>query len=311
MVFTHAQNSLDLAGYFHPEPNYFHTRQRLNYLTERYLAPNVLTERLTDLPSQFVNPHQRPWERFSWKTISPEQIVGVDPKLFIGLISSSAEVEAPIRAYAEISRDYLQTIHPEMTRFVSGSYDKTGRLVEVGVWEKEERQHTPIFCKIYQQLTGEKLVPHSNSITELPTVSSPSEALYRHAVRRITTEWSAVSVYLWLMAHSTGALQQAIAQPLQDEVNHLAKFWGMTRWGFGDSASQRMVAMMSQLLNMFDHHKSDRSDSQAIVNFSNMQYGAELVYIFTRVLRQVCSWNAHLQPALLEGLFGQQPAVAA
>ena len=302
-------STLDLAGYCDPTPNYFQIRQRVNYLSERYLSPDVLSERLSDLPKQFVEPQQRPWEKFDWKAISVDQIVGVDPQLFISLIAASAEVEAPIRDYAQISREYLQAIHPEMTRFISGSYDESGQLIEVGIWEKEERQHAPIFCRIYRQLTGEKLNPHENSITELPPVETPGEALYRPAIRRITTEWSAVSLYLWLMTHSTGALQQALAQPLQDEVNHLAKFWGMTRWGFADHTPHRIVAMTAQLSNMFGHHEGDRSTSTDILQLGNFSYGIELSYTYTRVLRQLCKWNAHLQPELLQALFGHRPVL--
>ncbi|NEO82850.1 MAG: hypothetical protein F6J87_01110 [Spirulina sp. SIO3F2] len=301
------QPTLDLAGYYHPQPNYFHTKQRLKYLAESYLAPQVLTQRLQDLPQQFEQPHQRPWERFDWQAISPEQIVGVDRELFASLIAASAEVEAPIRDYAQISRDYLQQVHPEMSRFISGSYDAEGKLIEVGVWEKEERQHAPTFCKLYQQLVGEPFTPHSNTITTLEPEIDLGEDLYRHAIRRITTEWSAVSLYLWLMAHSTGALQQAIAQPMQDEVNHLAKFWGMTRWGFADQTFNRLVGMTAQFVQMFDHHQGDRTTSSEILQIGNLRYGAELAYIFTRVLRQICDWNKHLQPEILEGLFGLRP----
>lgn len=308
---VHPKPTLDLAGYCHPQPNYFHTKQRLKYLAESYLAPQVLTQRLQDLPQQFEQPRQRPWERFDWRAISAEQIVGVERDLFASLIAASAEVEAPIRDYAQISRAYLQAVHPQMSRFISGSYDDEGKRIEVGVWEKEERQHAPTFCKLYQQLVGERFTPHSNTITTLEPETDPGEDLYRHAIRRITTEWSAVSLYLWLMAHSTGALQQAIAQPLQDEVNHLAKFWGMTRWGFADQTFNRLVGMTAQFVQMFDHHQGDRTTSSEILQIGNLRYGAELTYIFTRVLRQMCDWNKHLQPEILQGLFGRQPRLQA
>lgn len=301
--------ALDLAGYCHPEPTYFQTRQRFNYLVDRYLSPNVLSDRLTDLPAQFKNPHQRLWERCDWKAISSEQIVGVDPAFFISLIVASAEVEAPVRTYAETTRGYLESVHPDMTRFISGSYNEAGELIEVGIWEKEERQHSPIFCRLYQQLTGEKLTPKENSVAALSHEASPTEALYTHAIRRITTEWSAVSLYLWLMAHSTGALQQAIAQPLQDEVNHLAKFWGMTRWGFGDHTPNRLMNMTAQLSDMFGHHEGERSTSGDILQLGYLQYGIELSYGFTRVLRQLCKWNTNLQPTLLVALFGVRPVL--
>jgi hypothetical protein len=57
-------------------------------------------------------------------------------------------------------------------------------------------------------------------------------------------------MYIWLMAHSTGALQMAISQPLQDEVNHLAKFWGIARWSFGNSALSNAIATTKQLLQL-------------------------------------------------------------
>ena len=143
-------STLDLAGYCDPTPNYFQIRQRVNYLSERYLSPDVLSDRLSDLPKQFVEPQQRPWEKFDWKAISVDQIVGVDPQLFISLIAASAEVEAPIRDYAQISREYLQAIHPEMTRFISGSYDESGQLIEVGILENEERQ--PCTAMLFAEL---------------------------------------------------------------------------------------------------------------------------------------------------------------
>ncbi|MEL7316491.1 MAG: hypothetical protein AAFN08_16335, partial [Cyanobacteria bacterium J06559_3] len=310
-LFTSPHDSLDLAGYCHPDPNYFHTRQRLNYLVDHYLCPTVLTERLTDLPRQFVEPRPRLWDRCDWNAIAADQIIGIEPDLFIRLIASSAEIEVPIRAYAELSRDHLQTIHPAMMRFVSGICDETGNLIEVGVWEKEERQHAPIFCRIYQRLVGKRLWPKANSITELSPEQAAANTLYRHAIRRITTEWSAVSMYLWLMAHSTGALQRAIAQPLQDEVNHLAKFWGMTRWGFADPPLPRLINMVTQFATMMSHHQGDRTDSDRILQIENLRYGAELAYIFARVLRQMCDWDAHLQPDLLAALFGRCPMLKA
>lgn len=257
------------------------------------------------MPQQFITPKQRAWEKLDWNAVNPEQIIGVDTNLFISIIAASAEIEAPIRSYAEISRNYLENIHPGMSSFVGGKYDKNGQLIEIGVWEKEERQHGPIFARLYQQLVGKKLQVKANSIKELPQSSNSLKNLYKHAIRRITTEWSAVSMYLWLMAHSTGALQQAIAQPLQDEVNHLAKFWGMTRWGFGDFTLQRSAKMIKQFFNMFEHHQGDRTTSNNIIQLNNLYYGVELIYVLARVLRQLSDWDVNLQKPLLQTLFGE------
>ncbi|MGB0564194.1 MAG: hypothetical protein ACPGVO_20690 [Spirulinaceae cyanobacterium] len=298
---------LDLAGYCHPTPKYLQTRARLNYLIERYLSLDILSDRLIDLPSQFANPRQRPWQPIAWREICQEQIVGVEPEFFLGLIAAVVEIELPIRGYSRESWQYFQQAHPQFARFVGGVWDETGNVVEVGIWEKEERQHAPAFRKIYQELTGQKLTPVANTVTGFQPQGDHRTQLYNHAVGRIATEWSAISAYLWLMAHSTGALQQAIAQPLQDEVNHLAKFWGIARWGFGDSAVTRTTQATGALLRLLLHHRGERTHSETVFQGIHPRHLIELGFIFPRVMRQMWRWNAHLQTDALAALFGTPP----
>ena len=59
---------------------------------------------------------------------------------------------------------------------------------------------------------------------------NPDQDLYKHGLHRVTTEYSAVCLYIWLMSHATGTTQQVLAELLQDEVNHLTRFWGMGMW---------------------------------------------------------------------------------
>ena len=302
-----SQTHFDLAGPIDANPGYLQIRDRLNHLIARYLAPEILSHHLNDLPQQFTQPKPRPWGSINWKAIGPDQIIGIDPQLFLGVVASSVEIEAPIRAYSLISRQYLAELHPAITHFLSGCYDSEGKLIEMGVWEKEERQHAPAFRKIYQQLAGEDSTPIPNSIVELPSRGSLVKDAYRHSLRRITTEWSAVAVYLWLMAHSTGALQAAIAEPLQDEVNHLAKFWGISRWGFQDSLPLRCAGMTRQFSSLFGHHRDDRSKSDAIFNMRNLSYGPELGFAYLRILNQICHWHRTLNNTLLYDLFGPRP----
>ncbi len=301
----------DLAGYCDCEPSYAQIRSRLQYLLDSYLSPHILSQRLIDLPQQFTQPQPRPWETINWQAINPDQIIGIDPQLFLSVIAASVEIEAPIRAYSQLSRQYLAEIHPAMTHFLGGCYNNEGKLIEMGVWEKEERQHAPAFRKIYRQLTGEDSAPQPNSIVQLPSSGSPVTDAYRHSLRRMTTEWSAVAVYLWLMAHSTGALQQAIAQPLQDEVNHLAKFWGISRWGFQDTLSHRCTGMVMQSAHMFDHHRGDRTAGSQVFSLRNLGYGPELGFAYWQVLRRLCRWHQHLSQGMLQELFGERPQLAA
>lgn len=305
-----SRQQIDLAGYCYRNPKYKQTRARINYLIDRYLSLDILSDRLIDLPTQFHNPHQKPWESIDWKAIDPSQIIGVEPELFLGLIASAVEIEMPIRSYSRESWQYLYQAHPQLARFVGGVWDETGKVVEVGIWEKEERQHAPAFSKIYQQLTGEKLEPLAHTPKGYLTNGNYIAEIYHHAVGRIATEWSAISVYLWLMAHSTGALQMAIAQPLQDEVNHLAKFWGIARWGFNDSAVTRTTKAAAILLEISMQHQKQRTASKDIlkVKVSSLTYGLEFGFIFLRVMRQMWRWNFHLQGDALEGLFGTLPA---
>ena len=301
------QQQIDLAGYCYRTPKYKQTRARINYLIDRYLSLDILSDRLIDLPTQFHNPHQRPWQPIDWKAINPSQIIGVEPELFLSLIASAVEIEIPIRSYSRESWEYLYKAHPQLARFVGGVWDETGKVVEVGIWEKEERQHAPAFSKIYQQLTGEKLEIVANTVIGYQPQGNYKAEVYHHAVARIATEWSAISVYLWLMAHSTGALQMAIAQPLQDEVNHLAKFWGIARWGFGDSAVTRTAKAAAFLLQMLFHHKGERTASSDVLQVSSLTYTVELSFLFFRVMQQMWRWNFHLQEDALEGLFGTLP----
>lgn len=299
------ESKIDLAGYCHLHPRYLQTRARINYLVERYLSLDILSEQLLDLPLQFESPHQRIWQRINWKAIDINQIVGIDPKLFLFVLVGAIEIETPIRDYSQESWNYLQGVHPQMAHFMGGLRDENSEVVEVSIWEKEERQHAPVFSKIYQQLTGEKLQPKPNSVKDYYPTDNPIIEVYKHAVSRISTEWGAVSVYLWLMAHSTGDLQNAIAQPLQDEIGHLAKFWGFTCWAFSDNMSARMSSATGQLMGLFKHHRSERTTSNDILQRNSLVHAAELAFTFTRIMAQMYRWNGNLKTDHLELLFGK------
>lgn len=300
-------NPIDLAGYQYPHPHYLQIRARINRLIKRYFSLEVLSDRLADLPTQFENPHQRPWEPINWQAVNRNQIIGIEPELFLKVLAGAAEIETPIRAYAKESWDYLQAIHPEMARFVGGKFAEDGSTLEVGVWEKEERQHAPVFSKIYQQLTGEKIKPKPNTVQGYQSSGNLQKDLYKHALSRMATEWSATSVYLWLMAHSTGELQKAIAQPLQDEVNHLAKFWGLARWAFGDSFLTRLKGTSKNLIELLKHHQGERTHGDDILKLEYAVYAVELTFTFARLMVKLRRWNAQLTPDYLESLFGPSP----
>jgi hypothetical protein len=306
-VESKTESKIDLAGYCHSHPHYLQTRARINYLIERYLSLNILSEQLQDLPLQFEAPHQRAWQRINWKAINPNQIVGIDPKLFLFVLVGAVEIEAPVRDYSRESWNYFQGVHPQMAHFMGGMRNEASEVVEVSIWEKEERQHAPVFSQIYKQLTGLKLQPKPNSVKDYYPTENPITEIYKHTVSRISTEWSAASVYLWLMAHSTGELQNAIAQPLQDEIGHLAKFWGFACWAFSDSFIARTSNATSQLMGLLKHHRGERSHSNDILQRNTLVHAAELAFTFTRIMSQMYRWNGNLKTDHLELLFGESP----
>jgi hypothetical protein len=297
----------DLAGYCPKNPSYLQTRARVNRLIDRYLTIAILSDRLSDLPYQFIMPCTRPWEPINWQRISANQVIGIDPALFAMMIAGATEIEAPIREYSQESWNYLKAVHPQMAFFVGGDWDQTGAVKTMGVWEKEERQHAPAFRKIYQQLTGEKLQPKPNSVAGYQPNGDPWNAVYHHTLSRITTEWSAAAVYLWLMAHSTGELQQAIAQPLQDEVNHLAKFWGFNRWAFAESFFTQMKGSTHNLVNLLKHHQGERTHSEDLTGTEQLNHAIELTFTLMRVMVRLRAWNKELSPSFLTYLFGISP----
>jgi hypothetical protein len=297
--------AIDLAGTYTQSSNYLKTRSRINTLIDRYLAVDILSDRLTDLPTQFTHPHVRHWEPIEWNKIDRSQIVGIDPDLFLLVIAGATEIEAPIRAYSQESWEYLQAVHPQMAYFMGGEQSEDGRIISLGIWEKEERQHAPTFSKIYHLLSGEKIVPKPNTVKGYQAHNSAMAAVYHHTLSRISTEWGAVSVYLWLMAHSTGALQIAIAQPLQDEVNHLAKFWGFSRWAFGESYFNHLIGSTANLIQLLQHHQGERSSSSEIGGKTNIINGVELIFTFMRVMVRLRTWNRDLNDGFLNHLLGK------
>jgi hypothetical protein len=299
----------DLAGYCPENPNYLQIRARMNRLINRYLSIEILSHRLSDLPTQFTQPHTRIWEPIDWKSISRNQIIGVDPDLFIMLVAGATEIETPIREYSQESWNYMKSLHPQMAYFMGGEQNPDGSIAALGVWEKEERQHAPTFKKIYRQLTGEKLQTKPNSVSGYQASDSALADVYRHTLSRISTEWGATSVYLWLMAHSTGALQQALAQPLQDEVNHLAKFWGFCRWAFDGTYLKQLKGSAQNLIGLMNHHQDERTHSGNMLGVATTVDAVELAFMFSRVMVRLHAWNRELSNSFLNHLFDTRSCV--
>jgi len=316
----------DLAGQVYPHLKISHMRKRLKNLINKYLTQEILTSHLEDLPIQIKNPQPRPWGAIHWDTINSEQVIGIELELFLSIIVGAIDTETPIRGYTHTSRQYLEPVHREFARFVGGVMNLDGTISELGLWEKEERQHAPALIKIYKQLTGNQpsLSPHIPR--NYRPSGNPQYDLYRHGLHRVITEYSAVCLYLWLMVHTTGTLQQVLGELLQDEINHMIKFWGFGLWLFPETCLSWLKPILTQKPTPVSHKvnfsqthspSTDVEPSNHIIKtFSRMMgvlnwhrwswtHKLELSYTFMSVSHRLWCWKETLTKEYLQQLFGK------
>lgn len=331
----------DLAGRVYPQPHCLQTRSRIDLLIDRYLSLANLSDRLADLPAQFANPQPRTWQAIYWHDINPSQIVGLRVEVFLAVLIGAMTVETPIRSYSQVSWHYLSHFHAPMASFVGGYFAEDGSIIEPGLWEKEERRHSPALAKIYKHLTGEQLIVKSIQVKPYQPSQNPHADMYRHGLHRVATEYGATCLYLWLMAHSTGALQQVLEEILLDEINHMTKFFGFGVWAFHSSDRNQFKSSLMGILSRYGYRRSP-SDLQTDRQIHKTSYGRlaalcvppalelvrtfgrvmdlvnwktwhpisklELTYTFVCVLRQLLRWRSGLTSAYLQKLFGNPPA---
>ena len=304
----------DLAGEVCFLPTFLQTKTRIHNLVNVYLTVDILYDRLEDLPEQFLNPQPRPWQPIIWQKIDPEQILDFDLEVFLNIIRGALETEAPIRGYTQTSRQYLESIHPAMARFVGGVVAKDNSLSELGLWEKEERRHTPALSKVYRQLTEQPIVFHSPKPKTYQPSNNPQMDLYRHGIHRIATEYCAVCLYLWLMARTTGTLQQVLGELLQDEINHMTKFWGFGRWLYGDSqlgSLQNLVKNSHDARRHINTNKTLKHLTATVVHMMQVLHWKswsfnrqiELIYTLVFVWQRMRFWSNSLSSEYLTVLF--------
>ena len=299
------QPMMDLAGEVCFRPNFFQTKKRINYLIDRYLSYEVLCDRLEDLPQQFSNPQPRQWSTIKWEDIHPAQVIGLELDIFLSILKGALDTEAPTRDYTQTSRQYLEPIHPSMAKFVGGMVDENEAIVELGLWEKEERQHTPALTKLYQQLGGQKITPSAKKAKCYQAWSNPYQDLYKHGLHRVMTEYGAACVYLWLMSHTTGTTQQVLGELLQDEINHLTKFWGMGMWLYPDGVKHLIRYLLSQIHTILpvSYETTIKSQANITSTFQRMMsvlnwqawsilHQGELIYTFIWILKRMGNWSS-------------------
>jgi hypothetical protein len=242
----------------------------------------------------------------------------MDAVTFCAILAGAIDTEAPIRGYTQSSRQYLAHHHRAMAQYVGGQVDAAGRVVTVGLWEREEKRHTPTLIKLHRQLSGQKptVVPHS--ARPYRPSGHPRQDLYRHGLHRIATEYGATALYLWLMAHCTGATRQVLAQLLIDEISHTVRFWGYGRWAYPETSLAAMGHTLAIALVEKIHRPSTQGSllhtlrrMQGELAWSQWRWHHRLTFLYTldQVMRRLWQWSATLSPADLNDLFGPPPEV--
>jgi hypothetical protein len=282
---------------------------RIKALISRYLNRDILNDRLSELPQQFHKIQPRRWERIDWQSINNTQIIDIETKLFLAIIKGSIDTEAPIRDYTHTSRQYLDRVHPQMAAYVGGKIDADGNRQCLGLWELEERRHTPALMAIYRQLSGEEIQPAPKPARPYQPHRSPRADLYRHGLHRISTEYGATCLYLWLMAHSTGTLQQVLGELVCDEVNHLIKFWGFGVWLYPYPKGWRFLYGCQQLWPRSTGNNFGKTYRQmmSVMHWHEWEFShkCEIVIILYLVLQRLLAWHDRLDRSELEQLFGE------
>ncbi|PZV09965.1 MAG: hypothetical protein DCF32_00920 [Leptolyngbya sp.] len=306
----------DLAGVWTPAIGFNQARRRIKALTQRYVTVEHLGDRLADLPHQFRHPQPRRWNSVNWAAISPAQVNGIALDTFCAILLGTINTEAPIRGYTQASRQYLEHFYPQMAEFVGGTVDTAG-VIRPGLWEREEKRHTPVLTMLYHRLSGERPHPVPHSARPYTPRENPRTDLYRHGLHRIATEYGAACLYLWMMAYTTGPLQAALGELLIDEINHMTKFWGFGRWAYPNSGLGMMVGTLThamvkkwrqpQLQGSLIHTLRRMTAELAWEQWS-LSHRLTFLYAFDQVMRVLWQWERSLTPAYLTELFGPHPA---
>jgi hypothetical protein len=282
--------------------------QRLHRLINQHFSPATLCDRLEDLPQQFAQPRPRPWPLIAWSEITPEQVIGIDLEVFLAILKGAIETEMPIRDYTQASRQYLEQLHPAMAKFVGGEVSVNGQLLSPGLWEREERRHTPALTKIYTQLAGVELFPTPHNARPYRADIAPRTDLYRHGLHRVATEYGAACLYLWLMAHSTGPLQAVLGELTTDEVNHMTKFLGFGIWFFPEFSLGQAIAILLKPSRHPSHLLRTLQRMTATLNWPGWSISNKLSFAFTccTVLHRLWGWSQTLSPEYLESVFKER-----
>ncbi len=288
--------------------------QRLHQAIADHLSLDQLNHSLAALPAQFDQPAARPWRKIDWRSIDTSQIQGIEVEVFLAILQGSMDTEAPIRGYTQVSRQYLAQLYPPMATYVGGVINDQGRLIEPGLWEKEERQHTAALLKIYRQLAGRQPIIDPHTVRAYQPTADTHHDLFKHGLHRTATEFAAGCLYLWLMAHTTGALHEVLEEIATDEINHATRFWGFGVWAYPAASLLSLNIALAQTVNhKLAYHPGKSSLSGTMQRMTTVmgwsqwtwQNRVSFIWVSLQALWQMVNWSRQLDRRQLNHLFGK------
>ncbi len=295
----------DLAGNLYINPSYLQTRERVNYLIRHYLSAGILYSHLHNFYTSLKTPYSRHHHQsLNWQNINFKQVIGVSNDLFINKIISAAKLEMKCHDSETEIRAYLQAVNPRISCFLESIsppskpksiFDRTSR--------RKEYKKSDLFRKIYQRLTANELNIQYGSVKTYKLKGHLKEEIYNNALNNIVDQWNAISTYIWLMAHSTGELQELMLQPLQNEVNYLVKFWSISYWAFSHSFISSLQKRTQKLTDLIRREEKQEKHKNEILELNSALHFVEVTFTFTSVMMQLYQWHKTLDDTYLENLF--------
>jgi hypothetical protein len=201
-----------------------------------------------------------------------------------------------------------------MARFVGGTGDRAGHSPELGLWELEEKRHTPALIALYTKVSGSKPTLSPHTARPFALSNNAREDLYHHGLHRIATEYGATCLYLWLMAHTTGPLQAVLAELTLDEINHMAKFWGFGRWAYPHIDLRHITLSLGRSLIQKWHNPQLQGSLLHTLRrmmlelaWPHWSYTHRLTFLYTlaQVMRVLWQWNSTLTEPYLNALLDE------
>ena len=113
-----------------------------------------------------------------------------------------------------------------------------------------------------------------------------------------------------MMSYTTDTLQQILGELLEDEINHLTKFWGMGMWLHPNSAEQLIKYLLSEIHTILPVFYESKRRSSIKSTFERMMLvldwqpwsvssKGELIYTFIWILKRMWYWSSQLTPEYL------------